>query len=92
LRLRAGAVAILGVTGAATLFCLETLARDYGASPVTRLATREVALDFANLLAADSADPLPPFAHVLAVSPSPTTLLWRIETRPRIRSIPELRG
>ena len=35
-RLRAGPVAIAGLTGAATLFCLELLARDYGAELVQR--------------------------------------------------------
>jgi len=35
-RLRAGAVAIEGYTSAATLFCLELLARDYGACVVRR--------------------------------------------------------
>jgi hypothetical protein len=68
------------------------LARDYGASPIARLVVREPALDFAELLAADPADPLPPFAHLLAATPSPTTLVWRIETHSRIRSIPEGRG
>ncbi len=35
-RLRAGPVAIAGLTGAATLFCLQLLARDYGAELVQR--------------------------------------------------------
>jgi hypothetical protein len=35
-RLRLGAVAIEGYTSAATLFCLELLARDYGARVVRR--------------------------------------------------------
>ena len=35
-RLRAGPVAIAGLTGAATLFCLDLLARDYGAHVVQR--------------------------------------------------------
>jgi hypothetical protein len=35
-RLRAGSVAIEGYTSAATLFCLELLARDYGARVVRR--------------------------------------------------------
>jgi len=35
-RLRTGAVAIEGYTSAATLFCLELLARDYGACVVRR--------------------------------------------------------
>jgi len=37
-RLRAGPVAIAGLTGAATLFCLDFLARDYGAHVVQRTA------------------------------------------------------
>ena len=37
-RLRAGPVAIAGLTGAATLFCLDLLARDYGAHVVQRTA------------------------------------------------------
>ena len=35
-RLRLGPVAIAGLTGAATLFCLDFLARDYGAHVVQR--------------------------------------------------------
>ena len=35
-RLRSGPVAIAGLTGAATLFCLDFLARDYGAHVVQR--------------------------------------------------------
>ena len=35
-RLRSGPVAIAGLTGAATLFCLDLLARDYGAHVVQR--------------------------------------------------------
>jgi len=35
-RLRAGSVAVAGYTSAATLFCLELLARDYGARIVER--------------------------------------------------------
>jgi hypothetical protein len=35
-RLRAGSVAIAGYTSAATLFCLDLLARDYGARIVER--------------------------------------------------------
>ena len=38
-RLRTGAVAIEGYTSAATLFCLELLARDYGACVVRRSDT-----------------------------------------------------
>jgi hypothetical protein len=37
-RLRLGPVAIAGLTGAATLFCLDFLARDYGAHVVQRNA------------------------------------------------------
>jgi hypothetical protein len=37
-RLRAGPVAIAGLTGAATLFCIDLLARDYGAHVVQRNA------------------------------------------------------
>jgi hypothetical protein len=35
-RLRAGPVVLAGLTGAATLFCVELLARDYGAHLVQR--------------------------------------------------------
>jgi hypothetical protein len=38
-RLRAGSVAIEGLTSVATLFCLEVLARDYGARVVRRSDT-----------------------------------------------------
>ena len=38
-RLRAGPVAIAGHTSAATLFCLDLLARDYGARTVQSVAT-----------------------------------------------------
>lgn len=37
-RLRLGPVALAGLTGAATLFCLDVLARDYGAHVVQRNA------------------------------------------------------
>jgi hypothetical protein len=37
-RLRAGPLAIAGLTSAATLFCLDFLARDYGARTVRRVA------------------------------------------------------
>ena len=40
-RLRAGPVAIAGLTGAATLFCLDVLARDYGAHIVERNAVSD---------------------------------------------------
>jgi hypothetical protein len=36
-RLRSGSVEIFGHTGPATLFCLDLLARDYGASAVRPL-------------------------------------------------------
>jgi hypothetical protein len=38
-RLRAGPVVLAGYTGAATLFCLDLLARDYGARTVRRSTT-----------------------------------------------------
>jgi hypothetical protein len=38
-RLRAGPVAMAGYTGAATLFCLDLLARDYGARTLFRVDT-----------------------------------------------------
>jgi hypothetical protein len=40
-RLRAGPVTVEGYTGAATLFCLEFLARDYGARVVRRSETAD---------------------------------------------------
>ncbi len=40
-RLRSGPVAIAGLTGAATLFCLDLLARDYGAHVVQRSPTSD---------------------------------------------------
>jgi len=40
-RLRSGPVAIAGLTGAATLFCLDFLARDYGAHVVQRSPTSD---------------------------------------------------
>jgi hypothetical protein len=39
-RLRSAPVAIMGYTSAATLFCLDLLARDYGARIVERRASR----------------------------------------------------
>ena len=52
-RLRAGPVVIAGLTGAATLFCLDLLARDYGAHVVQRTAA---APDTVNWLIATHAD------------------------------------
>jgi len=43
-RLRSGPVAIAGLTGAATLFCLDLLARDYGAHVVRRNAAESDAV------------------------------------------------
>jgi hypothetical protein len=91
-RLRSDAVSMLGVTSAATLFCIETLARDYGARAVARIAARDVELDFAELLAADSALAMPPFAHVHEPIQAPAALFWRIETHSRFRSILAIRG
>ena len=44
-RLRAGLLTVVGHTSAATLFCLDLLARDYGARTVRR-AERGVAVSF----------------------------------------------
>jgi hypothetical protein len=85
LRLRAGAVSILGATSAATLFCIETLARDYGATAVARADARAAEQGFAEMVAADGVAGLPPFAHVRSPL-SPTALIWRIESHPRFRS------
>lgn len=97
LRLRGGGVSILGVTSAATLFCIETLARDYGAravarTAVARTAARDAEHGFAQLLAANSPDALPPFIHVLAPMHSPSALVWRIETHSHFRSILQTQG
>ena len=45
-RLRLGPVAIAGLTGAATLFCLDLLARDYGAHVVQRNAAEPDAVSW----------------------------------------------
>ena len=45
-RLRLGPVAIAGLTSAATLFCLDFLARDYGAHVVQRSAAASDAVDW----------------------------------------------
>jgi hypothetical protein len=45
-RLRLGPVAIAGLTGAATLFCLDFLARDYGAHVVQRNAAEPDAVSW----------------------------------------------
>ncbi len=45
-RLRLGPVVIAGLTSAATLFCLDFLARDYGAHVVQRSAAASAAVDW----------------------------------------------
>jgi len=45
-RLRLGPVAIAGLTGAATLFCIDFLARDYGAHVVQRNAAEPDAVSW----------------------------------------------
>jgi hypothetical protein len=84
-RLRAGPLAVAGLTAPGTAFCLETLARGYGATPRTRHEhARGSVARFEPLLAAaartDAA--LPPYAHVArADGAAPAFLTWLIATR-----------
>jgi len=97
LRLRAGELSILGFTSAATFFCIETLARDYGARAIARIdatggapsAGRDVGVgpSLARLLEADPDGALPPFAHVHTPERAPSALAWRVATHPRFRSV-----
>jgi hypothetical protein len=59
-RLRLGPVAIAGLTGAATLFCLDFLARDYGAHVVQRNATELDAVSWMIATHAERRAPLAP--------------------------------
>ncbi len=59
-RLRAGPVAIAGLTGAATLFCLDFLARDYGAHVVRRNAAEPDAVRWTIATHAERRAPLAP--------------------------------
>jgi hypothetical protein len=59
-RLRSGPVAIAGFTGAATLFCLDLLARDYGAHVVQRSAAEPDAVSWMIATNAERRAPLAP--------------------------------
>jgi hypothetical protein len=59
-RLRSGPVAIAGLTGAATLFCLDFLARDYGAHVVQRNAAEPDAVSWMIATNAERRAPLAP--------------------------------
>jgi len=84
-RLRAGRLAIAGLTAPGTTFCLEVLAAPYRAASLARREHARGAdarlpplLDEAAL--ADAA--LPPYPHVArAGGPSPAFLTWLIATR-----------
>ncbi len=78
-RLRAGPLAIAGHTSAATLFCVELLARDYGARALQRIAHPGATPALESLLAIQSsAAPLEPFEP--AVAPSTTAFTWLVAT------------
>lgn len=70
--LRAGGVAIVGLSGAGVLFCLETMARSYGLAPVFRAERPQsggagwarVTTRHALAAVAGGAAMLAPFAHV----------------------------
>ena len=89
-RLRAGPVAIAGLTSAATLFCIELLARDYGAHPLRRIEhPRGSVPRFEPLLAAGPPRAsLPPFVQVAAprAGAAPAVFSWLIATDARRRS------
>ncbi|HZF28269.1 MAG TPA: hypothetical protein VE907_04070 [Gammaproteobacteria bacterium] len=83
--LRAGGGAIVGLSGAGVLFCLETMARSYGFGPKfraerppsggadwTRVAARHA---LAAATAGDSAT-LAPFEHVARQAPASTSPAW----------------
>ena len=59
-RLRSGPVAIAGLTGAATLFCLDFLARDYGAHVVERTPAASDAVGWLITTHPDRKAPLAP--------------------------------
>jgi hypothetical protein len=84
-RLRAGPLAIAGLTGAAAAFCFETLTRSYRGRALARAehASLTVASLAPLLAAATQAEAaLPPFAHVArAPHTAPAFLTWLIETR-----------
>jgi hypothetical protein len=83
--LRAGPLAIAGLTAPGTAFCLETLARTYRAAPLARYehapgADARLAPLLSAAAHADSA--LPPYAHVArADGAAPAFLTWLIATR-----------
>jgi hypothetical protein len=85
-RLRLGPLAMAGHTSAATLFCVELLARDYGARALERIAHPGAAAPaLASLLAIPtSAAPLEPFEPVVARGT--TAVTWLVATSPASRA------
>ncbi|RPI60912.1 MAG: hypothetical protein EHM50_06570 [Lysobacterales bacterium] len=79
-RLRAGPLAMIGHTSAATLFCVELLARDYGARALQRIGhPAATAPALAALLATPtSTAPLEPFEPVMARAT--TAVTWLVAT------------
>jgi len=84
-RLRAGRLAISGLTAPGTAFCLEVLAAPYRAAPLSRHehargADARLSPLLRDAALADAA--LPPYAHVArADGTSPAFLTWLIATR-----------
>jgi hypothetical protein len=87
-RLRVGPVAFAGFTSTATLFCLELLARDFGARALRRIEQPSRAMPrLTPLLSAVSpavATPLGPIA--LDASGGQSGVSWLIATDPRRRA------
>jgi len=83
-RLRAGPLGMAGYTSAATLFCLELLARDYGARAVVRIRQSSgVAPELRSLLMTRSAAaPLEPLVPPTA----PEVYAWLVATSPTHRA------
>ena len=84
-RLRAGPVAIAGLTAPGTVFCLEILTAPYGAASLARSEhARGADARLAPLLraAATPVAALPPYPHVArADGDAPAFLTWLIATR-----------
>jgi hypothetical protein len=84
-RLRAGPLAIAGLTAPGTAFCLEILMANFRAAPIARNEHAFAAVArLAPLLSAgtNARSALPPYAHVArADGDAPEFLTWLIETR-----------
>jgi len=82
-RLRAGPLGMAGYTSAATLFCLELLARDYGARAVARVRHASGATPkLRSLLMMSSAAALEPLVPPTA----PGAYTWLLATSPAHRA------